>query len=185
MMNKQIKFGDLLYAVAALSLAGVFVFFILEKTQITNLYSKRLPNPIADVRHVNDISYTPADPQDNAETNQNKSEDKFGNSPVAPEPGAPVQVVLTAATQDEPGGPVVVRVLLTDVTTGTCTISLTKGVTKKEYVKNIVNAGTYYNCEALDIPISDLSAGDWNLEVKVTSGDRTGVVNQVVKVTKP
>ena len=46
----------------------------------------------------------------------------------------------------------------------------------------MVNAGTYYNCEALDIPIGELTPGSWNLAVTVTSVDRSGTAQQTIEV---
>jgi hypothetical protein len=182
-MKKQTKIGKIIYFGAVAALLFAFGLFVLEKTQVINFYNKPVENTQATpARPVNDVQYTPADPTDNDTTNQQKQDNTLDQVPPPPASGSPINVVLTAAGQDNIDGPVVIRVLLTDVTTGTCTISLTNGTTSKEYVKNVVNAGTYYNCEALDIPINDLSPGNWNLVVTVTSADRSGTAQQTVEV---
>lgn len=182
-MSKQSKksFKILYFTAIGILVIGLGLL-ILEKFQVTNFYTKPIETANVAPRPVNDVQYTPADPTDNAVINQKKQDGTIDQNPTPVSPGAPINVVLTAAGQDSVGGPVVVRVLLTDVTAGTCTISLTSAGTTKEYVNNVVNAGTYYNCEALDIPISDLSAGDWNLTVTVTSADRSGTAQQTVEV---
>ena len=184
-MNKQYKktFHLFYYISVAVLIVGFGLLF-LEKAQITNFYTKPNKQNVSTVRPVNDVQYTPADPTDNDETNQKKQDGTLDQNPAPAPPGSPINVVLAAAGQDNVGGPVVVRVLLTDVTTGTCTISLTNGATSKEYVKNVVNAGTYYNCEALDIPIGELTPGSWNLAVTVTSAERSGTAQQTVEVKK-
>lgn len=181
-MKNNISNGQLFYIACILVLVAGFILLIAEKLQITNYYTKPIAAVDVAPRPVNDVRYTPADPTDNDVINQKKQDGTIDQNPAPASTGAPINVVLTAAGQDNVGGPVVVRVLLTDVTTGTCAISLTNGATKKEYVKNVVNAGTYYNCEALDIPITDLSAGNWNLAVTVTSADRSGTAQQTVEV---
>ncbi|MCB9817854.1 hypothetical protein H6795_05045 [Candidatus Nomurabacteria bacterium] len=179
---KNSKIFKIIYISAIIALAVIFILVVLEKLQITNFYTKPIATVVVAPRPVNDVQYTPANPTDSDETNQKKLDGTIDQNKAPASTGAPINVVLTAAGQDNIGGPVVVRVLLTDVTTGTCTISLTNGSSSKEYVKNVVNAGTYYNCEALDIPIGELTPGSWNLAVTVTSVDRSGTAQQTIEV---
>jgi hypothetical protein len=181
---KNSKIIKVIYMSAIAVLATSFLLVILEKSQVINIYSKPLPETSNEVRGVNEVDYSPADPTENDEINAKKESGQLGTDNQAqPEPGTPINVVLTAATQDTAGGPVVVRVLLTDVSSGTCNIAISKDGVTNNYTRNVVNAGTYYNCEALDIPASELSAGTWQLNVSVTNGDRTGAANQSVEVT--
>lgn len=182
MNKKKNKIGYLLYGAAISVLIGGFVIFALEKQQVTDFYDK--PTYITtEARPVNDILYTPATPADNDSINEQKVSGATEEPPTTPEPGAPISIVLTAAGQDSPGGPVVVKVLLTDTQTGTCTISLTKNDVAKVYTGAVTNAGTYYNCDTADIPLSDLSAGTWELTVAIDGNGRTGSVKRTVEVS--
>lgn len=179
------KIGKLIYIGAIVILSLVFIALLLEKSQVSDFYQKPVSNVSqVDQKEVNVVDYSPADPTDNNDINSKKNSGEIdqSTSQTPPQSGEPINVVLTAATQDTPGGPVVVRVLLTDVSSGSCLIKISKLDESKEYSRNVVNAGTYYNCEGLDIPLSDISAGQWDLSVKVTSGDRTGVATQIVEV---
>jgi hypothetical protein len=91
--------------------------------------------------------------------------------------------VLTAAGQDQVGGPVVVKALLTDVTNGTCNLKLTKDNDTKTYSSNVINTGTYYSCDGFNIPVTDLSSGTWVVSLNVTSGSRSGTAEQSTEVT--
>lgn len=183
MKNKNNKVGYLLYGTAIFILIAGFAIFVLEKQQVTDFYSKSLV--VTDgSRPVNDVRYTPSDPTDNDSINEQKESGAINEQPTTPEQGAPVSIVLTAAGQDDPGGPVVVKVLLTDLTTGECTINMSKDEITKEYTSSVTNAGTYYNCNNTDIPLSDLSAGTWLLTATVSSNGRIGSVNKIVEVNK-
>lgn len=184
MKNNKVSIGKIIYVSAALALAVFFVLFVLEKTQVTNFYSKPVSNEVIyEENPVNKIDYSPADPTENDEINNKKESGELTNDNVdQTQPGEPIDVVLTAAGQDNVGGPVVVRVLLTDVNNGTCSIKISKDDVVKQFNRQVVNAGTYYNCEALDIPVSELSQGQWNLDVSVVSGDRSGTATASVEV---
>ncbi len=181
-MSKKSTLSKAIYISAIIALAASFLFVVLEKSQVTNFYTKPVISTQNDTRPVNDVQYTPADPTDNDQINQEKQDGTIAIDPDTPEPTSPINVVLTAANQDTAGGPVVIRVLLTDVSSGSCDIKLQQDSTIKEFTKNVVNAGTYYNCEALDVPVGDLSAGTWALTVTVASGDRSGSASQDVEV---
>jgi hypothetical protein len=181
-MKKQSNSIRFIYFGAIVALAIVFGIFVLEKAQVTNFYSKPVvASEVATVRPVNSVEYTPADPTDNDEINQKKADGTLGASNSTPA-GAPINVVLTAAGQDSAGGPVVVKVLLTDVTSGTCDMTLTQNEVTKSYSASVINAGNYYTCDGFEIPFEDLTVGTWNLTVTVTSTERTGSATQIVEV---
>ncbi len=181
-MKKQSNTIRFIYFGAIVALVTVFSIFVLEKAQITNFYSKPVAaSEVATARPVNSVEYTPADSTDNDEINQKKADGTLGASNPTPT-GAPINVALTAAGQDAAGGPFVVKALLTDVTSGTCDVTLSKNNIVKSYSASVISAGNYYTCDGFEIPFDDLTVGTWNLTVTVSSTDRTGSANQTVEV---
>jgi hypothetical protein len=180
-MNKQSNTVKFIYFGATLTLIFSFSCFVLEKTRVTNFYSKPSVTQDTSIRPVNVVEYTVADPTDNDEINQKKADGTLGASNSAPA-GEPINVVLTAAGQDTAGGPVIVKVLLTDVTSGNCDITLNQNEVTKSYSTSVISAGNYYTCDGFEIPLEDISVGSWNLTATVTSAERTGTTTQKVEV---
>lgn len=183
-MKKQSNAVKFVYFGAIAALLTVFGAFVLEKSQVTNFYSKPTPVtiPTLGARPVNSIEYTPADPTDNEELNQKKNDGTLDNVNNPPQ-GAPINIVVTAAGQDSQGGPVVIKLLLTDVTSGVCDIKLTKNEISKSYSAPVINAGNYYACDGFEIPLADLSVGMWDMTATVTSANnRLGKINQTLEV---
>lgn len=181
-MKKQTKLGKFIYLGATAALLFTFGLFVMEKTQVINLYNKPADNnKAAPARPVNDVQYTPADPTDNDEINQKKGDGTIDSQNQVAS-GSPINVVLTAAGQDVVGGPVVIKVLLTDTTSGTCDIALTQNDIKKSYSSSVINAGNYYTCDGFEIPLDELGVGKWDLNATVTSTDRSGSASQTLEV---
>ena len=180
-MQKQSRSIQFVYFGAIGALVIVFGGLLLEKSQITNFYSKPITTSTATIRPVNSVEYTPADPTDNDEINQKKADGTLdsANSTAA---GGPINVTITAATQDVAGGPVIIKLLLNDVTSGTCDITLKQNETTKFYSASVISAGNYYTCDGFEIPLEDLATGSWNMTATVTSTDRTGSANQNIEV---
>ena len=59
---------------------------------------------------------------------------------------------------------------------GSCAIALTKGSTTVNRSSNIISNPSSSSCEGFDIPTAELGGGDWSFTIKVTSGNRTGVL---------
>jgi hypothetical protein len=182
MVKKSNNLVKLLYILAIILLVVGFVIFLLEKSQVTDFYSKPVTTQPTDTRPVNDVQYTPADPTDNDLINDQKADGTLDSPIIPPANGSPINVVLTASGQDEVGGPVIIKVLLTDVTNGACQVAMAKDGQTKNYTASVINAGTYYTCDGFEIPLTDLSVGDWVTTVTVTSTDRTGTAQQIIKV---
>lgn len=77
---------------------------------------------------------------------------------------ATVPVTISAANQND--GVLQVRTLISAITSsGTCTLTLTKNsttVTKTSEVQSLPSSAT---CKGFDIPVSEISAGEWQLKV--------------------
>lgn len=183
-MKKQSSNGKILYFSAIAVLFIVFGLFVLEKSHVINFYTKDTPAETEEVQPINTIDYSPASPTDNEDIDKQKEDGSLGNDSMQqPNNSAPINVVLTAAGQDQVGGPVVVKALLTDVTNGTCALTLTKDGIAKNYSAAVINTGTYYSCEGFNVPVGDLSSGTWMVNLSVTSGSRTGMAEQSTEVT--
>ena len=164
-----------------MALVVVFGGFVLEKTRITNFYSKPIAAQNTSIRPVNTVEYTPADPTDNEEINQKKANGTL-DSTNQNSAGTPINITITAATQDVAGGPVVIKLLLSNVTSGTCDVTLKQNEIAKSYSASVISAGNYYTCDGFEIPLEDLSFGSWHMTAAVTSADRSGSANQNIEV---
>lgn len=85
-----------------------------------------------------------------------------------------VQVSITAANQNDPYLQIGVQID-TVTNTGTCTLTLTNGqnetVTKTAGVQALAKTST---CKGFNVPVSELSAGNWHIKVNYTSDTLTG-----------
>lgn len=181
-MKKQSKTGKYVYFTAIALLVLVFGLFVLEKSQVTNFYNKPVAIVSTDPVLTDVIDYSPAAPTDNVDID-NQKVDEQKDATTEPDSTSPINVVLTAAGQDEVGGPVVIRALVTNVKGGTCTLLLTKDNVTKNYSANIINTGTYYSCEGFDIPINELSVGTWKIDLTVNYDGKTSKVEQTTEVS--
>lgn len=129
------------------------------------------------------IDYSPANDSDNAFTDSQKAATN-PNSPNNSTDDSRIGVVLTAAAQDYAGGPLVIRVLVSGISSGNCLIRLTNTTISLEYSKKVINSGTYFSCEPLDIPFVDLGAGTWDLEVTVADNSHSANAKQQVNLTQ-
>lgn len=183
MTKKSFSPVKIVYLASIALLTFVFIAFVIEKSQLTDFYNKPINQPQAsNTRAINDIQYTPADPTDNDTTNQQKADGTLDQIAQPSTSGSPISVILTAAGQDVVGGPVVVKVLLTDVNNGTCDVQMSKDGNIKNYSASVTNAGTYYTCDGFEVPFEDLELGSWKIKVTVTSNDRSGTAEQTIEV---
>ncbi len=68
------------------------------------------------------------------------------------------------------------------LTSGTCSLKLTsagKTVTRSAPVVTNPSSST---CEGFSVPVSELSSGQWAIEITVTSGSRTGTLKDKVTI---
>ena len=181
MNNKKTNIGNLIYILIAFGLLLAFVIFALEKQQVINLYQKSI-NAQTQPRPVNDISYDPPTEQEQQQAQDTKKQLLEQNQNVQPIPAGTINVSLSAATQDVPGGPLEVRAIIDGATTGTCTLSLGQNGNVKTFTANVVNLGTYYSCEGFSVPVASLGAGNWQLELLVANQSAKGFITQEVTI---
>lgn len=104
------------------------------------------------------------------------------------EPQQPSQdfaLTVSLANQADAGQPVNLRVLVTGVSSGTCTFSFTKDGQTVVASGDIVFEATSSSCRA-DVPAAEFNqSGNWKLAVKATSGSKQATAtDQNVSVIK-
>ncbi|MDQ3064774.1 MAG: hypothetical protein M3Q36_00710 [bacterium] len=147
-------------------------------------------NESATTGDVNKVDYNP--PTDDQKTagekikEQSIEKDELGKPGTdGPESGQGndenINVTITSANQQ--GSILRIRSLIDIVTnTGTCTITLTKGsavVTKTSDIQAMANSST---CKGFDIPTSELSAGQWHIQLNVSSNNRSGTTAKDITI---
>lgn len=92
-----------------------------------------------------------------------------------------VEVIITAANQNS--GILQVRTQISRVVnTGQCTLTLTqssKTVTKTADVQALASTST---CKGFDIPVSELSAGSWNITLTYENDTLFGTTSEVITI---
>lgn len=179
--NQKTKFGKTIYILIAFGLLLAFVVLVLEKQQVINLYQKPISGQ-PQSRPVNDVNYSPPTAQEEQQAQDTKKQLLEQNQNVQPIPADTINVSLSAATQDVPGGPLEVRAIIDGATTGTCTLNLSQNGNIKTFTANVVNLGTYYSCEGFSVPVASLGAGNWQLELLVANQNAKGSVTQKVTI---
>ncbi|MFY9228214.1 MAG: hypothetical protein WAO28_02710 [Candidatus Microsaccharimonas sp.] len=101
-----------------------------------------------------------------------------------PQPGSAkqsVEVIITATNQNN--GILQVRTQISRVVnTGQCTVTLTKSgntVTKTADTQALASTST---CKGFDIPVSELSAGSWNMTLTYESDTLLGTNSKVITI---
>lgn len=180
----------LIFWAACCGLILSFSIFVLEKSSVTNFYSKPTnhidqPSPILGVSPVNTIDYSPTSDEEKSdgETIKQQAADQ-ANSPEQSTNNSTISVSLSAAGQDEKGGPIIVRTIVNGDSSGTCSVVIKNSNISKEYSAVVVNSGTYNSCNGFDIPVNEIPAGSYSLILTVVSGNNKGTVTQQVEVSK-
>lgn len=182
-MKKHNKLARITLVLSATLLIVFFGLVLLEKNNVIKLFTNNdSASPTQEIKPVNNVSYEPATTTEQEEGDRIK-QNLIDESNKPPEQNTKINISLSAATQDVAGGPLIVRSIV-NANAGTCKLTLTQGSTKKEYTNEVTNLGTYYSCDGFDIPASDLSAGQWKLNLSVTNGQAYGEVSQEVNITK-
>lgn len=106
----------------------------------------------------------------------NKTDSSSGDSN-----GQSFSVTLTASSQDS--GVYHLRYLIqATLGSGTCTLTLTKGSTAVERSASVQASASTSTCQGFDIPTSQLSSGQWQASLNVTSGDQSGKTVDTITV---
>jgi hypothetical protein len=107
--------------------------------------------------------------------------DTANGSEGTTQPSTNVDVSITAANQN--GSMFQIRTLIGAVTSdGTCTLTLTKGATVVTKSAGIQAQSSSSTCQGFDIPVSELSAGDWTLNLSVATNSLSGSTTSKITV---
>lgn len=68
------------------------------------------------------------------------------------------------------------------ISSGSCEISLTNGSTTVTRTSGIIPNPSSSSCEGFDIPTSELGSGNWEITIKITSNDKSGVLKGTAKI---
>lgn len=109
-------------------------------------------------------------------TDDNVSEPADGKPPTEgtgnePEGDAPSGTTLTITAANQNGNRLQVRTLISAVWEGTCDLNMTKDgitVTRSAPIQGLPNSAT---CQGFDVPVSELSPGEWNIEITAMQGE--------------
>lgn len=147
---------------------------ILEKTHTTDLI--KIPNKNSVVNspdRMPGVNYTPPTKEQQEIINRQKSDlDKQNNTSLPrPTTNQDIGIQFINTMQDNPNGPVYINARLTNVTSGECTLQMEKDGTKVIKSAKIFMTGTYYSCEGFEIPMAELSIGDWKATLTAKSED--------------
>jgi hypothetical protein len=180
-MIKNRNLAQISLVTASVILISIFVVIILEKNNVTKLFTKKeIAQESTEPRPVNSVSYSPASTAEQQEGDALKQE--LINNSNKPANSSNITVSFSAATQDTPGGPVIIKALINGATVGSCKLVLSKEGTEKTYNSAVTNLGTYYGCDGFSVPVSDLSAGSWKATLSVANGGSSGSAEQQVEV---
>jgi hypothetical protein len=180
-MIKNRKLAQVSLVIASVILIGIFVVVVLEKNNVTKLFTKNeIAQESTEPRPVNSVSYSPASTNEQQEGDALKQE--LINSSNKSANTGNIIVNFSAATQDTPGGPVIVKALINGTAAGSCKLVMSKDGIEKTYNASVTNLGTYYGCDGFSVPVSDLSIGSWKATLIVTNGSSSGSAEQQVEV---
>lgn len=94
---------------------------------------------------------------------------------------ATATITVTAAFQN--GSVFQIRSLITPLTgSGTCTLTLTKGSSTLTKNADIQAQASSSTCRGFDIPVSELSAGEWNVVLTFEGKDSRGSTETKIEV---
>lgn len=166
-----------------IAIAGVAILLVAAGASYYFLYLNKQASSDG-TRPANTVDYSPAKQSDKI---GDSSKDQIAKQPAddSSTPSTPPQslsVTITNTSQDT--NTVYVRAIISNATSGECTLTLTHGttvITKKAPVGAQANYG---NCQGFNVPKSELGAsGTWKVKIDVTSSAATGSAEGSVEVS--
>lgn len=127
------------------------------------------------------IDYNPPTQEQIDAGNDAKNQTIKENEGETSDPSDGLEVTITAANQNTPNFQI--RTLVSQLlTSGSCQLTMTKDTQTIFRTVNIQAASSSSTCQGFDIPLTDLSAGIWNVKISVTSGTQSGVAERTVEI---
>lgn len=155
-MNINKKKLLLASAFLLLVVAGVFTYWKLHQPTYKGDPGQRLPG----------VDYTPGTKEEKAET-ENKKQTGQHDTPSTQD--ATIRITYIVAAQDQPKGPLEIKVLLNNITEGHCDLNIKQGAKTITRQGNVIRQSNYYTCDGFNIEYAELSPGDWQVNTKVTT----------------
>lgn len=92
-------------------------------------------------------------------------------------------IVITVSTvgQDADAGDLIFRTILSSNSDGICSFKLSRNGVEKNFSSSIEFSGTYYSCN-YNVPYQNLSSGNWDYQITVTSGKSSGLIRGEVNL---
>lgn len=162
-ITKKVK-GLIVLVVLLVAAVAAWILFYSSKNQSDDTQAQ----PSITVDKASDI---PEKTSDSATTN------KVTDSPT----GKAIGISISALGQDEMGGPILVRTILSDADGGSCTYTFSKSGQTKTYTSDVIFTGTYYVCN-YNVPFPDLSIGNWTAKIDIKQGNNYGTLSKDIQV---
>ncbi|MEO5690819.1 MAG: hypothetical protein ABIQ64_01395 [Candidatus Saccharimonadales bacterium] len=103
------------------------------------------------------------------------SSDQQDTPPESTDNNISVQV----SSMSQRDGVLKIRTIIQDVISGSCKLTLKQGSAKFEFSADTQNMGSYSVCKGFDVPVTDLSKGEWQVQIDYTNSD--GATGSAVK----
>lgn len=179
--KRKAKFGLkhllIIIVILACLIAGYFIFQnFLKPTFVSEQPSQPSSNPITDI--------TPEKTEPETPSGEPKNEDF--KTPVQNEgenPNESESLSGFITTSRVSGDQLIIRVSIDQyLSSGTCKIKLNSGSNSYSEQVAIVSAASTSTCEGFNIPLSKLSSGSWNFEIKLFSDSKEGIITGEVEI---
>lgn len=67
----------------------------------------------------------------------------------------------------------IIRSTINQLVSGTCTLTMTSGGKTVTKTAEVIQNPSTSSCAGFDVPVSELGSGQWSIDIKVTSGDKS------------
>ena len=176
-ISKSKRHYLLFLPVIAFALVGGFL--ALEKTGVTDFYTKSTPSTetttsqqfdeVANAEPTNLVDYGPTKPEDTANVPDKNLNQDTTPTPVNLELGA----TITSTRPNSANTSYLIKVAVVGTDSGSCQATMTKGSKVLTSSTSITLSAGQYSCSNLEFPLSGLDeSGEWNVTVNIT--DKTG-----------
>lgn len=171
----------------SVALLGALVLFVLEKSQVTNFYTKPINTASLPVTGgPTNVIDNPIDT--NTSTGTDTSSDKYASPNKESGTDKPInsdtisgEVNYKSVTADN----LSLRVTIYQtISGGDCSLKLTRTSDGKQITKTakVIANPSSATCGGFDIPLSEVGPGKWNIAITVTSGVKTGQITDEVSI---